>query len=71
MAEVGVLQLTIEDNSESAAKGLDHLVTALEKVQKAVENGLSGLEGAANNIEKIAKVVNDAISGSTITIRIP
>ena len=67
MAEVGVLQLTIEDNSESAARGLTHLATALENVKKAVQDGLSGLEGAANNIERISKVVNDAISGSTIT----
>lgn len=66
MAEVGVLQLTIEDNSESAAKGLERLADVLERVKNAVGNGL-GLEGTSNEIEKIAKVVNDAISGSTIT----
>lgn len=66
MAEVGVLQLTIEDNSESAAKGLEHLAGVLERVRNAVVSGL-GLEGTSNEIEKIAKVVNDAISGSTIT----
>ena len=65
MAEVGVLQLTIEDNSESAATGLSHLATALEKVQEAIKGGLSGLGGAAKNIEKIGKAVNDSLSGST------
>lgn len=66
MAEVGVLQLTIEDHSESAARGLGRLADVLERVRNAVGSGL-GLEGTSNEIEKIAKVVNDAISGSTIT----
>lgn len=66
MAEVGVLQLTIEDNSESAARGLSHLATALERVQQAVGNGLNGLQGVSSNIEKIARIVNEAISGATI-----
>lgn len=67
MAEVGVLQLTIQDNSESSAKGLDHLADALERVQKAVGNGLQGLQNIAGNLEKVAKAVNASITDSTIS----
>lgn len=65
MAEVGVLQLTIQDNSESAAAGLEKLVSVLEKVKSAVNNQLN-LSGLSNKLTKLSKTVNDEIHGSTI-----
>ena len=60
MAEVGVLQLTIEDNSESAAQGLSSLATVLEKVQTAVENGLN-LGETARQIKTFSEAVKQSL----------
>lgn len=65
MAEVGVLQLTIQDNSESAAAGLEKLVSVLERVKSAVNSQLN-LSGLSNKLAKLSKTVNDEIHGSTI-----
>ena len=58
MPDVGVLNLQIQDNSESAARGLDNLAGALGRVRQAVGDGLklasvaSGLKRIANTVEK-------------------
>lgn len=57
MAEVGVLELTIQDNSEVAAGGLDKLAGALVRVQNAVKNGLD-LSGVSGAVTRLAKVIN-------------
>ena len=66
MAEVGVLNLTIQDNSEQAAAGLDKLASALERVKNAVSGGMR-LSGVAKHIEKIGNAINSSISESTLT----
>lgn len=65
MAEVGVLNLQIHDNSEKAVKGLGDLADALGRVKAAV----SGVKLApiANNLKKIASAVNNDITDSTIS----
>lgn len=65
MADVGVLNLQIHDNSEQAGKGLDKLADALSRVKKAVGDGIN-LSGVSTHIKNIAKVVDENISGSTI-----
>ena len=40
MPDVGVLNLTIRDNSDTAATGLGNLADALIRVQTAVSGGL-------------------------------
>lgn len=65
MAEVGVLNLTIQDNSEQAAAGLDKLVGALRRVKNAVAGGLK-LEQISLDLEKLGRIVTDSISGSTV-----
>jgi len=66
MAEVGVLNLTIRDNSEQAAAGLGSLVDALKRVRGAVKNGLD-MSGVAKGIESFGKAVDDSIHGSTLS----
>lgn len=58
MAEVGVLNLTIKDNSEQAGKGLDHLADALTAVKTAVGKGL-GLGVAATQLSNLASKVSE------------
>lgn len=65
MAEVGVLNLTIQSNSEQAAAGLNKLVSAMQRVKNAVGNGLN-LGNYANGLAKLGKIVTDNIHGSTI-----
>ena len=64
MAEVGVLNLTIQDNSEQAAAGLEKLATALERVKSAVSGGMR-LSGVAKHIEQIGNAINSSISEAT------
>ena len=65
MADVGVLNLQIHDNSEQAVQGLDKLTDALARVKTAVSGGLK-LGKIATDLERIGKVVDDSIHGSTI-----
>lgn len=65
MADVGVLNLQIHDNSEQAVQGLDKLTDALTRVKTAVSGGLK-LGKIATDLERIGKVVDDSIHGSTI-----
>ena len=65
MPDVGVLNLTIKDNSEQAAKGLNQVADALFRVRRAVKDSLK-LSGIAKEIEKISKVVNESVNNSTI-----
>ena len=66
MPDVGVLQLTIRDNSKDAATGLENLSDALVRVKHAVIGGL-GLEGVANEVVKLHNVINSA-KGTSSTI---
>lgn len=59
MADVGVLQLTIRDNSESAGKGLDSLGDALVRVKHAVTGGL-GLSSVSKEIANLSRTVQAA-----------
>lgn len=65
MPDVGVLNLQIQENSESAVGGLDKLVDALRRVKDAVGDGLK-LSPIATGLKNIAKVVDENIHGSTI-----
>lgn len=56
MPEVGVLNLTIHDNSETAAEGLNHLTDALVSIQSAIGNGLK-LSGISGPLNKFASAV--------------
>ena len=57
MPDVGVLQLTIKDNSDSAATGLNNLADALSRVQTAAGNGLS-LSGMSKTLNTFANAVS-------------
>lgn len=59
MAEVGVLNLTIHDNSEDAAEGLDRLAAALGKVQKAIGTGID-LSGVSTTLSSLNTAVTDS-----------
>lgn len=65
MPEVGVLQLTIKDNSDRAATGLESLSDALVRVKHAVTGGL-GLSEVANEVTHLAKVIQEAKGTSAI-----
>lgn len=65
MPDVGVLNLQIHDNSETAVAGLDKLVGAMTRVKNAVGNGMN-LGGMADGLKKLCKVVDDELHGSTI-----
>lgn len=58
MPEVGVLNLTIHDNSEEAGEGLGKLASALRRVQTALGSGMAGglqeLAGGVENLNKVA-----------------
>ena len=64
MADVGVLNLQIHDDSSKAAEGLGRLATKLESVKKAAQ-GLN-LGNLAKQISNIGKAVDEQIHGSTI-----
>ena len=66
MAEVGVLNLTIHDNSSQAAEGLNTLADALFRVKRAVGSELN-LSTVATQIKKIAETVNNNINQTTIS----
>ena len=66
MAEVGVLELQIHDNSEKAASGLDNLANALTRVKDALGNGLK-LGNTANQIGKIVEKMQSAIPEESIS----
>ena len=66
MAEVGVLNLTIHDNSDQAAKGLNDLTGALRRVKAAVAGGLK-LDKIAQDLEKLCNIVEQNINSSTIS----
>lgn len=65
MPEVGVLNLSIRDNSKEAGKGLDQLADALVRVRDAVNNGFD-LTPVANQVTKIASIINGAKGASTV-----
>ena len=67
MAEIGVLELEIRDNSKDAGTGLRSLATALERVQAAVggANGF-GLAKVGNAVTDLAKKINEAKGTSTV-----
>ena len=65
MPDVGVLQLTIKDNSESAATGLERLDDALVRIKHAVSGGLK-LGTVATSLKKLTDVINNELSGSTL-----
>lgn len=57
MAEVGVLNLTIHDNSSTAAQGLEELTGALTNLQQIVSNGLK-LSGISRTLNTFANAVS-------------
>lgn len=59
MPEVGVLNLTIQDNSAKAAGGLSSLSSALIKLQTALGDGLK-LSGIAGPLNKFANTVSNS-----------
>ena len=66
MAEVGVLELQIHDNSAKAASGLGHLASALTRVQNALGSGLK-LGNTANQIAKLVEKMQTAIPEESIS----
>ena len=66
MAEVGVLNLQIHDNSAKAAEGIGRLASTLERVRKAVGSGIK-LGSIAGQLDKINKAVSEAASTDTIS----
>ena len=65
MPDVGVLQLTIQDNSKAAGQGLDFLAGALGRIKTAVSGGIN-LEGVSSEVTKLATVINGAKGTSSI-----
>lgn len=63
MPDVGVLNLTIQDNSNVAAGGLNSLRKALEKVQTAVGAGLD-MSGISGQIRDLSTAVSN--NGKTL-----
>lgn len=64
MAEVGVLNLTIKDNSEKAGQGLSSLADALTAVKTALEG--FNLSPVGQQVTQLAKTIQDAKGTSTI-----
>jgi len=64
MSEVGVLQLTIRDNSQEAATGLDNFADALSRAQEALGNGLK-----LGNMSKSLKAFGNAIAGQHTALK--
>lgn len=65
MAEVGVLELQIHDNSAKAAEGLGRLATSLNRVKAALGSGLK-LGGVANQIGRLTEKLQNAIPEESI-----
>ena len=65
MPDVGVLNLTIQDNSQNAVQGLDNLVGALSRVKGIVNDGLK-LSTVASGIRRLATSVNENLTGNTL-----
>lgn len=63
--DIGVLNLTIKDNSEQAVNGLDQLSDALRRVRDAVAS--VKLSPVISGIKRLATVVNQNLGGNTIT----
>ena len=66
MADIGVLNLQIKDNSERAAGGLDQLTGALERVKQAVAGGFS-LSTVSTAVTRLAQ--NIAKNNATPAIK--
>lgn len=66
MPDVGVLNLTIQDNSEKASQGLLQLVGALEAVKQAVSGSL-GLSTVSNQLKKLTETISQNINQDVIT----
>lgn len=66
MPDVGVLNLTIKDNSEQAVKGLEALDDVLLRIRHVVSGAL-GLGKVANEIKRIGRAVEENLTDSTLT----
>ena len=66
MPDVGVLNLTIKDNSEQAVKGLEALDGVLLRIRHVVSGAL-GLGKVANEIKRIGRAVEENLTDSTLT----
>lgn len=64
MAEVGVLNLTIKDNSEKAGQGLSSLAGALTAVKTALKD--FDLSPVGQQVTQLAKTIQEAKGTSTI-----
>ena len=65
MAEVGILNLEIKDNSQQAANGLGSLVAKLVAIKRACE-GFT-MSNVARQIERIAEATNKHLDDTTIS----
>jgi len=65
MPDVGVLELKIRDNAETAAGGLTQLSGALSAVKTAVGNGIK-LSSVADELVNLKNVITEAKAGKTI-----
>lgn len=65
MAEIGVLELSIQDNSESAGDGLKHLADALSDVKQKASGGL-GLASIKTELTKFTSGINAAKTTSPV-----
>lgn len=66
MPDVGVLNLTIQDNSAKSAQGLQQLVDVLKAVKQAVSGGL-GLSTVSNQLKKLTETISQNINQDVIT----
>lgn len=66
MSEVGVLNLTIKDNSEQAGQGLNSLAGALRAVKEAKRS--FDLTSVGQQLTQLAKTINEA-RGTSTTIK--
>lgn len=65
MAEVGVLNLTIKDNSNEAAAGLNELAGALSSVRSNASGGI-GLAGIRAELTSFTRSINAAKTTNTV-----
>ena len=56
-SDIGVLQLSIKDNSKDAGKGVDQLADALTRVKDVVDSGL-GLSAVNDHLKTFAQTIN-------------
>jgi len=66
MPEVGVLNLSIRDNSEQAVEGLDSLCGALERVKGAIPKNGFGLSSVAKELNTFAKQIAQTKSSMNV-----